>query len=161
MTPEVRSSLSDDTWGLLRGVKESYQCIPAVCIVSPSERWTGTSSDRTQVNVYLSPFLSSWEFALRPDRKPPRLASPRLALTVFPRFSSRWLQLLSNRPVTARTKWEPCEPKPQKHKTQMALQLTPGRGGSGLKGSICERMCVMNFKDCALSTINLFQRGQP
>lgn len=76
VTPEVRSSLSDDTWGLLRGVKESYQCIPAVCIVSPSERWTWTSSDRTQVNVYLSPFLSSREFALRPGRKPPRLASP-------------------------------------------------------------------------------------
>ena len=104
VTPEVRSSLSDDTWGLLRGVKESYQCIPAVCIVSPSERWTWTSSDRTQVNVYLSPFLSSREFALRPGRKPPRLASPRLSLAVLPRFSSRWLQLLSNRPVTARTK---------------------------------------------------------
>ncbi len=39
-----------------------------------SERWTWTSSDRTQVNVYLSPFLSSWEFALRLDRK--LLASP-------------------------------------------------------------------------------------
>lgn len=39
-----------------------------------SERWTWTSSDRTQVNVYLSPFLSSWEFVLHPDRKP--LASP-------------------------------------------------------------------------------------
>lgn len=34
-----------------------------------SKRWTWTSSDRTQVNVYLSPFLSSWKFALHPGLK--------------------------------------------------------------------------------------------
>ena len=163
VTPEVRSSLSDDTWGLLRGVKESYQCIPAVCIVSPSERWTWTSSDRTQVNVYLSPFLSSREFALRPGRKPPRLASPRLASPSqcflaslrgdFSCWATGRLQRGQSKSRVSRNR--------KKHKTQMSLQLTPGQGGSGLKGSIWERMCVMNFKDCALSTINLFQKGQP
>lgn len=34
-----------------------------------SKRWTWTSSDMTQVNVYLSPFLSGWKFALHPGLK--------------------------------------------------------------------------------------------
>lgn len=44
-------------------------CLHSFC----GERWTWTSSDTTRVNVYLSPFLSSWEFALPPELKSPRL----------------------------------------------------------------------------------------
>lgn len=73
-----------DAWGLVLVIRrylkftawsERELSVHPCCLHSfSSERWTRTSSDRTQVNVYLSPFLSSWEFALRPDRKP--LASP-------------------------------------------------------------------------------------
>ena len=44
VTPGVWSSLSDDTWGLLLGLKESYQCIPAVCIVSPVKDGLGQAA---------------------------------------------------------------------------------------------------------------------
>lgn len=85
-----------------------------------SERWTWTSSDRTQVNVYLSPFLSSWEFVLRPDRKP--LASPL-------------------RPVTTLSE---REAKPQEN-TRHSWRLLGSRR-SGLMGSTCGRTRLVNCK---------------
>lgn len=95
-----------------------------------SERWTWTSSDRTEVNVYLSPFLSSWEFALRPGWKPP--TSPQCFLS--------FLQLLSNRLATEPTKWQLCDRKPQNHKVLVTL----------LNGSTYGRMWIMIPRDRAL-----------
>lgn len=61
----IRPNLKYTAWG------ERELSVHPCCLHSfSSERWTWTSSDRTQVNIYPSPFLSSWEFGLRPGKKP-------------------------------------------------------------------------------------------
>lgn len=74
MVPEISSSLITRYLRFTAWSERELSVHPRCLHSFSNERWTWTSSDRTPVNVYLAPFLSSWEFALRPDRKP--LASP-------------------------------------------------------------------------------------
>lgn len=117
-----------------------------------SERWTWTSGDRTQVSVYLSPFLSSWEFALHPDRKP--LASPLSVSSLLftaPSAVEQQAGYYANKVRAVR---------PETTKPQDANDVTfnSTAGGEQTKGQYLwknayhelERLSIM------LSTINLF-----
>lgn len=105
-----------------------------------SERWTWTSSDRTRVNVYLSPCLSSWKFVLRPDIKP--LASP---LSV-PRFLSLKLWAVEQRTG------QDSKSEPIKSKAENADDIMFHAAAGGAQTA---------FLSFVLAATDLCQRGQP
>lgn len=118
-----------------------------------SERWTWTSRDTTQVNVYLSPLLSSWEFALHPERKP--LASPLSVSLVSASAVEQRASYNTDkvRPASAETA--------QKQETPMTLHLTPQQVESGLKGRTGGRMRIMNLKDWHCQLLTSFKKANP
>lgn len=82
MTHEVLSFLITQYLGITaqseRELSEHLFCLPSFS----SERWTW-------INVYLSPFLSSWEFALHPKQKAPHL-SPQCFIAFLCSSFSCW-----------------------------------------------------------------------
>lgn len=117
-----------------------------------SERRTWTSGDRTQVNVYLPPFLSGCEFALSLDRKP--LASPLSFSAVFLSVTSAVAQQFGHKPDKVSRN---C----QKNKKTTRCKVDCHREESRLMNVFCElyrlRLLLLTIDLCSerLITPNL------
>lgn len=132
VVPEISSSLITRYLRFTAWSERELSVHPRCLHSFSSERWSWTSSDRTPVNVYLAPFLSSCEFALRPDRKP--LASP---LNVpSPLFTA----------ASAVEQHDGYNTDKVRARNRKKTQGTDGRERR-LTGSTCGRMCIVNCKD--------------
>lgn len=153
MAPGVWSSLITRYLRFTARSERELSVHPRCLHSFPSERWTWTSSDRTQVNVYLSPFLSSWEFALLPRQKAPRL-SPQCFLASLHSGFGCW----------ATGQLQHCQSERRnRRKTQGTAGVYLHSRGSRLMGSTCGRMCIVNCKERVLRCrlLTFFRKANP